>query len=68
MGQEEILKLLKEHKGEWFSYKELIILSDCSPSSISISLKKLLNYDMIEDQSFISKTGHQQRKVRFNKW
>ena len=65
MGQEELLKLLKEQTPKWFTSKELITISKSSPSSISISIKKLLNYKLIEEELFVTSTGHKHRRVRF---
>jgi len=50
MGQWDILNLLKENKGKWFTTRELSDQLDASFSSVGSSVKKLRKAALIESK------------------
>ena len=48
MSQAEIVKFLEKHPDKWFNYKELSEESIYSRSSLSVSLRKLRNWHLID--------------------
>ena len=48
MGQQEIYDFLKQHKGEWFTSKEISEMLKISIGSVTMSLKKLRKTNMIK--------------------
>lgn len=54
MGQEEILRLLKENPTKWFSTSEIALLTKTEKSPVSNSLIKLRKYGEV----YFKQEGH----------
>ena len=48
MGQQEVYNFLKEHKGKWFTSKEISKETGVSIGSVTMSLKKLRKSQLIK--------------------
>ena len=58
MGQYEILVLLKKHRGQKFTAKQINVFRKQSPSAVSVALRALrrncmVNYELQNSQAYI---------------
>lgn len=47
MGQQEVFSFLEENKGQWYTSRDISEQLDVSIGSVTMSLKKLRNTNMI---------------------
>ncbi len=48
MGQQEVYNFLKEHKGKWYTSKQISLETGVSIGSVTMSLKKLRKSQLIK--------------------
>ena len=53
MGQQEVYNFLKEHKGKWFTSKQISHETGVSIGSVTMSLKKLRKSQLIKYKKVI---------------